>query len=496
MAAREVPKKGSCMQSGHTEIESFIVYPSAEAETYRVDAMLIDLANGDRRAIRDMPVSRTAGANTWQIVPEPPWDAMPQPEREFFASQLAQASAATGGSLSEPGRPAQLLSLPRVRYLVPEVGSPGQDKEIENPSPPFVPPFESNWERLFDGDVAEPVTDQNVFVGMEMDVVRTVTSLGTGLKVLDAGCAAGLTGEAAKRIDPEIEWVGIDNVPAAVDEAQRRLDAARLVDIERDALPFEPGCFDVAVLSQLLEHLWNPWAAARKVAACLKDGGIMLCSVPHGGHVAVLAQLIEGRYPYSRSGPLDISHLRTFTAETLLQLVERAGCQPAVLTKSLFRMTRYDERLMAGLMDAGRQAGLDCDAYSTDGWAVGFTVLARKQRVTVARRSSLLRRAEKRHESGDVGEAHRLLTLETTLRPENALGFIRLAEILDGQGQVDEAVVALEQCVNLHESYLPARYELIRALHKTGRTNEAISALEEAAALNPKFFIPLQTLFM
>jgi len=483
------------MQSGWTEFESFIVYPSAAADTYRVDAVLVDLASGDRRVMRDVPVSRLAGANTWQIVPEPPWDGMPQHERAFFTSQLAQAYAGTVGPLSESGRPGQLLALPRVRYLVPEVGSPGRDREIRDPSPPFVPPFESSWERLFDGDVAEPVTDPNVFVGVEVDVVRTVTSLGAGLRVLDVGCAAGWTGEAAKRVDPEVEWVGIDNVPAAVDEARRRLDAAHLVDIERDTLPFEPGSFDVAVLSQLLEHLWDPWAAARKVAACLKDGGIMLCSVPHAGHVAVLAQLIEGRYPYSSSGPLDISHLRTFTAETLLQLVERAGCQPAVLTKSLFRMTRHDERLMAGLIDAAREAGLDSDGYSTDGWAVGFTILARKQHVTVARRSSLVRRAEKHSESGDCGEAQRLLTLETMLRPENALGFMRLAEILDGQGQVDEAVAALEQCVKMHESYLPARYELIRSLHKSGRMDKAVSALEDAAAFNTKFFMPLQTLF-
>jgi len=483
------------MESGWTELESFCVYPSAAADTYRVDATLVDLTNGRRKTMRDVPVSRSAGTNTWQMVSEPPWDAMPQHERVFFTSQLACAYAATVRLSSEPGRPDQILSLPRVRYLVPEVGSPGHDKEIEDPSPPFVPPLESNWERLLDGDVAEPALGQNVFGGVEVDVVRTVTGLGTGLKVLDVGCSAGWTGEAAKRVDPEIEWVGIDNVPAAVDEAQRRLDAAHLVDIERGPLPLEPGYFDVAVLSQLLEHLWNPWAAARKVAACLKDGGLMLCSVPHAGHVAVLAQLIEGRYPYSRSGPLDISHLRTFTAETLLQLVERAGCQPAVLTKSLFRMTRYDESLMAGLIDAARDAGLDCEAYSTDGWAVGFTVLARKQHVTIARRSSLVRRAETLCGAGNYGEAQRLLTIETTLRPENALGFMRLAEVLEGRGTADEAVAVLEQCIRLHKSYLPARYELIRALHATGRSEQAVSGLEEAMALNTKFFVSLQTMF-
>jgi len=483
------------MKSGWTEFESFCVYPPAAGGSYQVDATLVDIFTGDRSVLRAVPVRRTDDVGTFEIAGGPPWDDMPPHERKVFETRLATACKDAGIAPGHLDRPVQFLTLPRVRYIVPEVGSPGHDKEVPDAGPPFVPPFEPSWERLLDGDIVEPPDADNVFGGAALEIVQTVTNLGTGLKVLDVGCAAGLTGEAAKQVDPAIEWIGIDIVPAAVELAQRRLDAAHLVDIDRDPLPYPPGWFDVVVMSQLLEHLYNPWATVRKSLTYLKDGGCLLCGVPHAGHVAILGQLIEGRYPYSRSGPLDISHVRVFTAETLLQLVEHVGCQPTVLTKSLFRMTRRDETLMAGLLDAAQRAGIDPEPFATDGWMVGCTVLARKQHVTVARRSSLVRRAEKSSATGDYTETRRLLELETSLHPQNAFAFIRLAEVLKMQGAVEDAARVLDQCIELHHRYLPAHYELIRTLHQSGRTDRSLDALEHASTLNPKFFLPLQTLF-
>ncbi len=478
------------------EFESFCIYPQTTGDSYRVDAALIDLSSGDRTVLRGVPMRRAGDAGTLRIVRESPWDAMPQEEREFFETRLAMASKEAGNPPLEPDRPELILSLPRVRYVVPVVGPPRRDRVIEDVSPPFLPPFEPNWERALDGDVAEPPDIPIPIDAVNGDVVQMVTSLGSGFKVLDVGCSAGLTGAAVKQLDPEVEWVGVDNVPAAVDIAQRRLDAAHLADIERHSLPYAPGYFDVAVVSQVLEHLYNPWTAARKVVTYLREGGVLLCGVPHAGHVALLTQLLEGRYPYSGSGPLDISHLRLFTAETILQLIEQAGCQPAVLTKLLFRGTSCDEHMMTGLLDASRCAGIDSDGYATDGWAGSFTVVARKQHVTVARRSSLVRRAEKLSETGDYIEAQRLLVLETTLHSQNALGFVRLAHVLKTQGNIEEGINVLDRCVQLHESYLPARYELILALNEAGRSDQALAALEDAAGLNASFFMPLQSLLL
>ncbi len=483
------------MQTEWMEFESFCIYPQTTDDSYQVDATLIDLSSGNRRVLRGVPVRRSGDAGTLRIVCESPWDAMPQEEREFFETRLAIVGKEAGNASLELDRPELILSLPRVRYVVPVVGPPRRDRVIADASPPFLPPFEPSWERALDGDVAEPSDVPMLTEAVNGDIVQMVTSLGNGLKVLDVGCSAGLTGAAVKWLDPEVEWVGVDNVPAAVEKAQHQLDAAYLADIERDSLPYAPGYFDVAVMSQVLEHLYNPWSAATRVVTYLREGGILLCGVPHAGHVAVLTQLLEGRYPYSSSGHLDISHVRLFTAETILQLIEHAGCQPAVLTKLLFRGTSYDEHMMTGLLDAARHAGIDSDCFATDGWTGSFTVVARKQHVTVARASSLVRRAAKLSETGGYAEAQRILTIETSVHSQNALGFVRLANVLKAQGKLDESIKVLELCVQLHECYLPARYELIRVLHEAGRANDALEALEPAMALNTKFFMPLQTLF-
>jgi 2-polyprenyl-3-methyl-5-hydroxy-6-metoxy-1,4-benzoquinol methylase len=484
------------MERQWLEFESFRLYPAASQRvSCRVDATLLDIASGAISSIRGLTVHKDPGDKSPRIADEPPWDAMPADERAFIETRLDAACRKAGCNIYQLDRPEMILPLPRVRHIIPEVGKPGHDKEVDHVEPPFVPPFEQSWEKLFDGELAEPSGTAIVFAGIETDVIGTVRALGEGLRVLDIGCSAGYTGEQAKRLDPTIEWIGLDIVPAAVKEAEVRLDAAHLIDIERDPIPYPEGHFDVAVCSQLLEHLYNPWAAARTTAAHLKDGGTMICSVPHAGHVAVLAQLIQGRYPLSSSGPLDITHLRTFTAETLLQLVQRAGCQPVLLTKSMFRMTRTDEKLMQGILEAAQNAGLDYGPYIADGWAVGFTVVARKQHVTVADRTSLVRRAERAQTDGQPDRARRMLDLETLIHPQNALAFIRLAGMLRAGNDHNGAAKTLARCVKLHPAYLPARYELIRTICETGDKNEAITEFERAVEIDTNFFLPLQALF-
>lgn len=476
------------------EFESFHLYPATGSEPCRVDATFIDVATGSRSTLRKLPVYKPDDGPGMRIIDEPPWDAMPASEREYIESQLDAACFEAGCVVDELDRPETILPLPRVRHIVPEIGKPGQDKEVDNIDHHFVPPFKRDWERLFDGELAEPIDTSVVFRGIEVDAIHTVRALGRGLRVLDVGCSAGVTGEKAKKLDPDLEWIGVDILDTAVDEAKERLDAAHLIDIERDEIPYPEGCFDVAVCSQLLEHLYNPWQAARRIVRHLKDGGVLHCSVPHAGHVAVLAQLLQGRYPLSSSGPLDISHIRTFTAEMILQLVERAGCQPMVLTKSMFRMTRHDDALMAGIIDAARRADMDCEHYVADGWTVGFTVVARKQKVTVADQTALVRRADREKNNGELEESIRLLELEISLHPQNALAYLRLAESMTVAGRHNEAVDVLTKCATLHPSYLTARYDLIRALHDIGDTDRAAAQFEEALKTNVPFYTPLKHL--
>ena len=80
--------------------------------------------------------------------------------------------------------------------------------------------------------------------------------------------------------------------------------------------------------------------------------------------------------------------------------------------------------------------------------------------------------------------------------PQNALAFVRLARVLCGQGQYSDAIDTLGRCIERHPGYLPARYELIRALNQAGETQRALAEFAVAIGINAKFVMPLQKTFV
>lgn len=94
-------------------------------------------------------------------------------------------------------------------------------------------------------------------------------AIGPGTRLLDLGC--GPRDQALPTEHCGAAYVGIDfNSPAA--------------DILADAhaIPFRDGAFDVVLSYAVLEHLSNPFIAAREVARVLRPGGIFVGTVSQG----------------------------------------------------------------------------------------------------------------------------------------------------------------------------------------------------------------------
>lgn len=99
---------------------------------------------------------------------------------------------------------------------------------------------------------------------------RQAPRLPAGGLVLDLG-----GNKTAKRGHFNIERYPIQVVYANFVTAKRP-------DVQADAaiLPFREGCFDSVVCAELLEHVADPPAVLREVRRVLKDGGILLITVP------------------------------------------------------------------------------------------------------------------------------------------------------------------------------------------------------------------------
>jgi len=151
--------------------------------------------------------------------------------------------------------------------------------------------------------------------------------------VVDVGCGAGALGAALKAERPGIQVRGIEVSPEAAARAAEVLDA---VEVSAAAgIPPSWPAPDCIILADVLEHMVDPWTALRDWGSCLRDGGHVVISLPNVAHVSVLAGLWRGRWDYEEEGLLDRTHLRFFTRETAIELVEGAGLEVEELRRAV-----------------------------------------------------------------------------------------------------------------------------------------------------------------
>ena len=142
--------------------------------------------------------------------------------------------------------------------------------------------------------------------------------------VVDIGCGAGALGKGLKAARPELAVRGVEPVPEQAARAREVLDEVVVAGAE-DPLPSGWPRPDCVIFADVLEHLVDPWAVLRSLRPVLAPGGSLVISVPNIAHRSVMGGLLRGRWDYQEAGVLDRTHLRFFTRETAIELVEQAG---------------------------------------------------------------------------------------------------------------------------------------------------------------------------
>lgn len=162
------------------------------------------------------------------------------------------------------------------------------------------------------------------FAGARADFIDAMTT-GLGSSVLEIGCGSGETGALAKAKGKAGRYVGVELFPAAADRAARALDEVVVADVEQMEFPWPDATFDAVVLSEVLEHLVEPWAVVSRLARVVKPGGMLFASSPNVSHWRVIRELAHGRFDLADKGVFDRTHMRWFTPSTFRAMFERNG---------------------------------------------------------------------------------------------------------------------------------------------------------------------------
>ena len=82
------------------------------------------------------------------------------------------------------------------------------------------------------------------------------------------------------------------------------------------------NCFDLILLSHVLERLQDPAKVLDSICSLLTPNGLLLIALPNICHWRTRLQIPRGSFQYQDSGILDHSHLRFFTYWSARELVE------------------------------------------------------------------------------------------------------------------------------------------------------------------------------
>lgn len=77
-------------------------------------------------------------------------------------------------------------------------------------------------------------------------------------------------------------------------------------------LKSENRCFDIILLSDVLEHIYNPWKVLSEIKSRLSPDGVLLISVPNIENIRCLELVASGRFYYTETGLTDETHIRFF----------------------------------------------------------------------------------------------------------------------------------------------------------------------------------------
>ena len=143
-------------------------------------------------------------------------------------------------------------------------------------------------------------------------------------RVLEIGCAAGRLGREFKKLGHYV--AGIEISESAAQEAKKNLDEVYIFDIE-DNWPAEISRekFDLIVLPEVLEHVFDPVYVLKKSSAILKPDGKIIITTPNFLAWTNRIRFLFGFFKYEKEGMFDFGHIRWFTYPYLKQVLAEAG---------------------------------------------------------------------------------------------------------------------------------------------------------------------------
>jgi methionine biosynthesis protein MetW len=145
-------------------------------------------------------------------------------------------------------------------------------------------------------------------------------------KLLDVGCGDGVIQHF---ITPRVKSIyGVDNSNETLKKAKKRGIKVKVVDLDRQKIPFKTNYFDVITCLDVIEHVRDPKDLLTKIHRVLKKNGKLIITTPNirfTNHIYDL--VVNGVFPKTSTEkvPYDGGHIHFLTYTDMINLIKQTG---------------------------------------------------------------------------------------------------------------------------------------------------------------------------
>lgn len=153
---------------------------------------------------------------------------------------------------------------------------------------------------------------------------------GIGKKVLDVGCNDGYLGELLLKNKNIVH--GVDIAEKNLKIAKKRGLKVKYFDVEKNYFPFPDKFFDIIILGDIIEHIFETDILFRNCNRILQKNGILIITTPNVASLGRRIMLLLGISPFLEvsaelpvNGLPSAGHIRYYTIGTLKNQLEYNG---------------------------------------------------------------------------------------------------------------------------------------------------------------------------
>ena len=191
------------------------------------------------------------------------------------------------------------------------------------------------------------VKHDSYFEGARKDYIKELPDK-PDATILEIGCSNGNTGALALAKKKCNKYIGVEIHNEAAEKAKQKLSQVIVGNIEQMELPLADNSIDAMILSEVLEHLVDPWKVLIKLKRYLKPGALIFASSPNVSHYRIILMILRGEWNLTDEGVMDRTHLRWFTPKTFEAMFEETGYQ--VIKVEALPPLKFNSRLRIALM--------------------------------------------------------------------------------------------------------------------------------------------------